>query len=219
MVAPVDLVEVVRIGAGSGQVVKRRLWSGGELVAGGDCEPESGSGRSGLGDGVRVVEIYFDDREMDLEYWDPRSGGVLREATVNWGPGPVWWSIARRVLDAYAPIAGVPDATFFARFQLLGLALDPIVGFEVDIRLEDGFPVGAPVGSLLNHSCGLRNPDLVTANLMPYEDALAQARIQQAATGVPAFSEFTAGVIVADLITTICQTIDDTADPSASRLS
>ncbi len=60
--------------------------------------------------------------------------------------------------------------------------------------------VGVPVGSVLNHSCGLRHPDLVTANLMPFEDVLSQARSAQAEPDVPAFSEFCASVITADLI-------------------
>lgn len=43
MVDRVDLVEVVRVGVGNGQVAKRRLWSGGELLATGDCKYGSGS--------------------------------------------------------------------------------------------------------------------------------------------------------------------------------
>ncbi len=139
----VDLVEVVRIGVGGAQASKWRLWSGGQLVTTEDGESEFGSAGFGTTDGVCVVESYFDNRETESEYWDPRSGRVLREATVDWGLGPVWWSVDRRFFDAYASVDGVPDATFFARLRLLGLALDPTVGFEVDVRLEDGFPVGS----------------------------------------------------------------------------
>lgn len=78
-----------------------------------------------------------------------------------------------------------------------GLSLDTPTP---EINTVWGNSVSGPVGSVLNHSCGLRRPDLVTANLMPYEDALAKARNRQDTPTVPEFSEFVAGVVIGDLI-------------------
>lgn len=138
MSGEVDLVEVVHTGTGGSLVSKRRFWLNDELLEVERCEP----GRRFYGDGVCVVESFFENRRSELEYWDPASGSVLTQTAVGIGPDSVWWSVDRRMLDAYAPDDGVLDATFFARFRLLGLALDPTAVFKVDVRLEDGFPVG-----------------------------------------------------------------------------
>ena len=84
--------------------------------------------------------------------------------------------------------------------ELLGEAGLSLTTPTAEIDTGSASVAGAPVGSVLNHSCGLRRPDLVTANMMPYEDALSQARRLHAEPTVPAFSEFTAGVVIADLI-------------------
>lgn len=91
----------------------------------------------------------------------------------------------------------VPALIVMKLLEELGL---PLTTSTAEIKPGSANVVGVPVGSVLNHSCGLRHPELVTANLMPYEDVLSQARRQQGNPNVPAFSEFTAGVIIADLI-------------------
>ncbi len=82
---------------------------------------------------------------------------------------------------------------------LLENAVLPLAAPVSEIDVRHGNSVHASVGSVLNHSCGLRHPDLVTTNLMSFDDALSRARNIQD-TAAPAFSEFTAGVIVVDLI-------------------
>lgn len=54
--------------------------------------------------------------------------------------------------------------------------------------------------TLLNHSCGMQHPDMVTANLLPRHEALAQARHSSPMPPFDAFSEFSSGVITVDLI-------------------
>ena len=138
MAGNVGLVEVVHTGTAVVQPPKHRLWSNGELLATGSSDVEPGFDC----DGACVVESYFDTRDAELVYWDPAAGSALTQASVDWGQGSAWWSVDRRMFDAYAPVDGVPDATFFARIQMLGLALDPTAPLEIDVRLEDGFPVG-----------------------------------------------------------------------------
>ncbi len=138
MAGNVDLVEVVHTGTAVARPPKHRMWSNGELLVTERGDVESRSDHNA----ACVVESYFDTRDAELAYWDPAAGSVLTQASVDWGSGRAWWSADRRMFDAYAPINGLPDATFFARIQMLGLALDPEVSLEIDIRLEDGFPVG-----------------------------------------------------------------------------
>ena len=138
MAGKVDLVEVVHTGSATAPLSKRRLWSNGELLAAERCDQDTGSDY----DGACVVESYFDSRDTELDYWDRASGSALTQTFVDWGSGRAWWSVDRRMFDAYAPVTGVPDATFFARLRMLGLALDSVAPIEVDFRLQDGFPVG-----------------------------------------------------------------------------
>ena len=138
MAGNVDLVEIVHTGSAVAQSSKRRLWANEKLLATEHCDAEHGSDY----DGVCVVESHFDSRDAELVYWDRASGSVLTQASVDWGSGRAWWSADRRMFDAYAPVDGVPDATFFARIQMLGLALDPTAPLEIDIRLEAGLLIG-----------------------------------------------------------------------------
>ena len=138
MAGKVDLVEVVHTGTAVAQRSKRRLWSNGELLATERGDLDTGSDY----DGACLVESYFDNIDTELEYWDRACGSALTQASVDWGTGRAWWSVDRRMFDAYAPVDGVPDATYFAQLRLLGLALDSAAPLEVDIRLQDGFPVG-----------------------------------------------------------------------------
>lgn len=56
----VDLVENLSIGSGSNQLLKRSLWSCGELSATEDWNLNSDVVRSGVDDEVCVVGSYFD---------------------------------------------------------------------------------------------------------------------------------------------------------------
>lgn len=68
-------------------------------------------------------------------------------------------------------------------------------------------------GRLLNHSCGLRHPDMVEAHLMKWTEAVAAARAQRTDVPFEAFSEFSSAVIVADLI----DALSGAAEPSAEQ--
>lgn len=78
-------------------------------------------------------------------------------------------------------------------------------GLSLDLPLsaageQFGGPPLVTFGRLLNHSCGLRHPDMVEANLMKWTEAVAAARAQHIGVPFEAFSEFSSAVIVADLI-------------------
>ena len=74
-------------------------------------------------------------------------------------------------------------------------------------------PLHVTFGRLLNHSCGLRHPDMVEANLMKWADAVGAARAQHTEVPLEAFSEFSSTVIVTDLI----DVLSDTTTPSAEQ--
>lgn len=90
-----------------------------------------------------MVETFFGSREEELLYWNPGSGAVLSESVVRWCGMSERVSCGRFMLDEFAPSQELPGATFFARFVCRGLALDPAAGFEVDLRLLNGRPIGA----------------------------------------------------------------------------
>ena len=127
-------------------------------------------------------------------------GGVTACATVGLqvGDRPLKHDHLFNVWCASKPI---PAIVLMGLLENAGLPLATPVS-EIDVR--HGNAIEASVGSLLNHSCGLRHPDLVTTNLMSFDDALSRARNIQD-TAAPAFSEFAAGVIVVDLIEALAQ--------------
>lgn len=78
-------------------------------------------------------------------------------------------------------------------------------GLSLDLPLsvageQFGGPQFITFARLLNHSCGLRHPDMVEANLMKWTDALAAARALRTEMPFEAFSEFSSMVIAADLV-------------------
>ena len=91
----------------------------------------------------------------------------------------------------------VPAVILMGLLENAGLSLDAPLSTT---NPDHGYAIESTVGSVLSHSCGLRHPDLVTANLMPWDDALMAARSQKDIPSVSAFSEFTASVIISDLI-------------------
>ena len=136
-----ELVEVVHVGLGRGAVSRERAWSEGRLVSGGVVESVGGDR---IVDGVTiVVETYFGSDEEAARFWDPVSGAVLADSVVRWRGVSERVSCGRFMLDEFAPREELPGATFFVRFVCRGLALDPSVGFEVDLRLLNGRPVDA----------------------------------------------------------------------------
>ena len=78
-------------------------------------------------------------------------------------------------------------------------------GLSLDLPLNaageqfDGPPM-VTLGRLLNHSCGLRHPNMAEANLMKWTEAVAAARALRTEVLFDVFSEFSSAVIVADLI-------------------
>ena len=70
-------------------------------------------------------------------------------------------------------------------------------------------------GRLLNHSCGLRHPEMVEANLMKWTEAVAAARALRTEVLFDVFSEFSSAVIVADLIDALS---DDTERSAEQQL-
>ena len=103
----------------------------------------------------------------------------------------------------------IPAIVLMGLLENAGLPLATRVS-EIDTAF--GNVMEASVGSVLNHSCGLQHPDLVTTNLMSFDDALSQARNQQDTAIAPAFSEFTASVIVVDLIEALSEKTTPTAN-------
>ena len=134
----VDRVEVVHVGRGAGRESKRRLWFDNELVA---VDRLSGDTAAMANGNVLVIESVFDGRDTESAYWDNDSGIVLPESRVRLGGQWTRFSPGRSMLDEYAPAAGLPAATLFARFACSGLAIDPGAVFEIDLRLVDGKPV------------------------------------------------------------------------------
>ena len=74
-------------------------------------------------------------------------------------------------------------------------------------------PRSITFGRLLNHSCGLRHPSMVEANLMKWTEAVAAARARRTDVPFEAFSEFSSAVIVADLV----GALSGAAEPSAEQ--
>ncbi len=74
-------------------------------------------------------------------------------------------------------------------------------------------PQSITLGRLLNHSCGLRHPNMVEANLMKWTEAVTAARAQHTDVPFEAFSEFSSAVIVADLV----DSLSSAAEPSAEQ--
>ena len=67
-------------------------------------------------------------------------------------------------------------------------------------------------GRLLNHSCGLRHPEMAEANLMKWTEAVAAARALRTEVVFDVFSEFSSAVIVADLIDALSDATERSAE-------
>ena len=134
-----DRVEVIHTGSGSQRVSKRRLWWDNELAATVENVPDVAS----VAEDAVVVETVFESREAEMAYWDAGSGAVLPRCRILVGGEWVGFTAGRSMLDEYAPEAGLPAATLFARLRCSGLAIDPRAVFEIDLRLEDGRPAGS----------------------------------------------------------------------------
>ena len=90
-------------------------------------------------------------------------------------------------------------------------------GLSLDLPLSaagDQFsgPLTITFGRLLNHSCGLRHPDMVTAKLMPWTEAVAKARSLRSEAPLEVFSEFSSAVIIADLVDALSGSTERTAE-------
>ena len=98
--------------------------------------------------------------------------------------------------------------------MLMGLVEDAgrSLGDPISASGDDPSPaLRLTLGSLLNHTSGMRHPDMVTANLMPWNEAVVAARRSGPVPPFEAFSEFSAGVITADLIEALSGTDMTTA--------
>ena len=135
-----ELVEIVHVGSGRCRVSRRRAWSDGRLVD--DSRIENIDVDRIVDADTVLVETFFGSREEESLYWDSRSGAVLAESVVRWRGMSERVSCGRLMLDEFAPSHELPGATFFARLICRGMALDPNAGFEVDLRLLNGRPVG-----------------------------------------------------------------------------
>ena len=101
---------------------------------------------------------------------------------------------------------------------LLRLLEDAGLSLDLPLSAAGEQFAGSPIltfGRLLNHSCGLRHPDMVEANLMKWTEAVTAARSQRTTIPFTAFSEFSSAIIVTDLIDALS---DDTAPHAEQQL-
>ena len=103
----------------------------------------------------------------------------------------------RHLFNVWCATKPVSAVVLLKLLEDTGLSLDLPLGAAGE--QFDGPPI-VTFGRLLNHSCGLRHPDMLEANLMKWTDAVAAARAQRTAIPFEAFSEFSSAVIVTDLI-------------------
>lgn len=90
-------------------------------------------------------------------------------------------------------------------------------GLSLDLPLsaagkQFGGPPTVTFGRLLNHSCGLRHPNMVEANLMKWTEAVSAARALRTEVLFDVFSEFSSAVIVTDLIDALSSTTARSAE-------